>query len=323
MLSKFDIQKLQDLPIEQVANALGLEVCRHKCLCPFHDDSHPSLTFSSSRNRYRCYVCDARGGTIDLVMRYLKKDFLSACKWLSEEHSMVITVPKPSSLTPQPKAFDASRYERYFERPFLSKEARRFLFEERLLDPRVVRWCRLTSWRDKQGVPWLQVPYFDRSGQLIGVQNRNLSSYLPQPSSLNPQPRFRFPSGAQCSIYNLPVLNLLRPGETLFIAEGCSDAWSLMSAGHKAIAIPSATLLTRKDKELLQSLNSQPSSLRSTSGRSQGENLHFAMYPDNDEPGYRLFLQLQEILPNLVHHQLPAGCKDFSDYYLKSLISHP
>jgi hypothetical protein len=30
----------------------------------------------------------------------------------------------------------------------------------------------------------------------------------------------------------------------------------MLSAGHKAIAIPSATLLTRKDKELLKSLDS-------------------------------------------------------------------
>ena len=24
----------------------------------------------------------------------------------------------------------------------------------------------------------------------------------------------------------------------------------------------------------------------------------------------------REVLPSLVHHQLPPGCKDFSDYYL-------
>ena len=42
------------------------------------------------------------------------------------------------------------------------------------------------------------------------------------------------------------------------------------------------------------------------------------MYPDRDGPGERLFLQLKEVLPNLVHHQLPPGCKDFSDYYLKT-----
>ena len=48
------------------------------------------------------------------------------------------------------------------------------------------------------------------------------------------------------------------------------------------------------------------------------------MYPDRDEPGERLFLQLQQFLPSLVHHQLPPGCKDFSDYYLSaSLKANP
>ena len=41
------------------------------------------------------------------------------------------------------------------------------------------------------------------------------------------------------------------------------------------------------------------------------------MWPDNDELGERLFLQQKEVLPNLGHHQLPVGCKDFSEYYLK------
>ena len=90
MLSKFDIQKLQDLPIESVADALGLEVRRHKCLCPFHDDSHPSLTFSASRNRYRCYVCDARGGTIDLVMNTQHWTFYDSCKWLADKFDVYI-----------------------------------------------------------------------------------------------------------------------------------------------------------------------------------------------------------------------------------------
>ena len=90
---------------------------------------------------------------------------------------------------------------------------------------------------------------------------------------------------------------------TLFIAEGCSDCWSLLSSGHKAIAIPSATLLTRKDSKLLEAL-------------SEEKGTRFAMYPDDDEPGEKLILQLQKVLPNLARYQLPAGCKDFSDLYL-------
>ena len=49
----------------------------------------------------------------------------------------------------------------------------------------------------------------------------------------------------------------------------------------------------------------------------------FHMFPDRDEPGERLFLQLQKVLPTLQHHQLPPDCKDFSDYYLTHLRKPP
>lgn len=169
MLDRFDIQKLQDLPIEQVAEALGLQVSHHKALCPFHADKHPSLTFHRGRNRYRCFVCDARGGTIDLVMRYLNKNFLEACKWLADENNLVVSLNPVAEPVEVPKPFDANRYQRFFARPFLSEEARKFLYDERHLDARVVRWCRLTSWKDKQSVPWLQIPYYDRQENANGL----------------------------------------------------------------------------------------------------------------------------------------------------------
>ena len=300
-MDKFELQKLRDLPIEGVAERLGLQVSRHKCLCPFHADNHPSLSFCVRRNTYRCFVCGASGGTIDLVMNYLNKDFKEACRWLADEHNIILSSPQPSvEKTPSAWAgFDASRYERFFERPWLNEEARSFLFDERRLDERVARWCKLTSWRDKQGIPWLQIPYYNREGKLVGIQNRNLIK--------GAAPRFRFPQGGGCiSLYNQPVLNLLRPGETLFICEGASDTWSMLSAGYKAIAIPSATLLSKKDVEILTTLNAELST-------------EFHMWPDNDEPGERLFLQLQQVLPSLVRHQLPLNCKDFSEYYLSTM----
>ena len=366
MMEKYEIQKLRELPIEKVAKEMGMKVEHHKALCPFHDDHHASLTFNKTKNSCRCYVCMRNSiGTIDLVMRYLWKDFPAACRWLAGEHQIQLEddwkkkdASASSSLhgssaggshsgddsggsSSAKSSFDASRYARFFEHPWLNQAARRFLFEERKIDWRVVNWCRLTSWTDKKGINWLQIPYFDTDGRLIGIQNRNLDYKKKKSSSgggcseenvssagnvsseekcssagnvsseektqgeekEQDAPRFRFPYGARCSIYNLPVVKMLKPGERLFITEGCSDCWAMLSAGHKAIAIPSATLLKPEDKQLLVDI-----------GRHY--QVEFHMFPDQDVPGESLFMQLREMLPQLVHHQLPPGCKDFSEYYL-------
>lgn len=335
MLDKSTTQRLRSLPVEAVAERLGLRVVRHKSLCPFHDDHHASLSYSPSRNTFRCFVCDARGGTIDLVMRHLNMSFPDACRWLANGTNIILDTYRPRTPTADRPArpFDAARYARLFEHPWLSDEARTFLFTERRLNPRVVSWCRLTSWTDRQGTHWLQTPYFDASGQLIGLQNRNLDygkqkgdegeedkrsvdkgkqageGKQGQVSECREAPRFRFPYGSRCTVYNLPVTAMLRPGEPLFITEGCSDCWAMLSAGHKAIAIPSATLLSQADKALLRDL-------------AQRLGTSFHMFPDRDAPGERLFMQLREVLPGLQHHQLPVGCKDFAEYYVSALAKN-
>lgn len=334
MLEKSTLLQFRHLPIETVAERLGLHVARHKSLCPFHDDHHASMSFSTSHNTFRCFVCGASGGTIDLVMRHLGKSFPEACRWLADANNVILEEYKPQTPADDKPArpFDASRYGRLFEHPWLSDKARRFLFEERRLNPRVVAWCRLSSWTDRYGTNWLQIPYFDQDGRLIGIQNRNLDYRKAEKEVLLERdksekevfherdkaekevfhekdkaekevPRFRFPYGSRCSIYNLPVTKMLRPGEPLYITEGASDCWAMLSAGHKAIAIPSATLLGNADKRLLKDLAER---LGTT----------FHMFPDRDAPGERLFMQLKEVLPQLVHHQLPVGCKDFAEYYL-------
>ena len=379
-MNKEQLQRLRSLPVEAVAERLGLRVVRHKSLCPFHDDHHASLSYSPSRNTFRCFVCDARGGTIDLVMRHLNMSFPDACRWLANGTNIILDTYRPRTPTADRPArpFDAARYARLFEHPWLSDEARTFLFTERQLDPRVVSWCRLTSWTDRQGTHWLQTPYFDASGQLIGLQNRNLDygkqkkdegeetgadnkswqaveskqeqavesdgkqgqgsedkqgqavegdgkqgqgsedkqgqaveseSKKGQGSESREAPRFRFPYGSRCTVYNLPVTAMLRPGEPLFITEGCSDCWAMLSAGHKAIAIPSATLLSQADKALLRDL-------------AQRLGTSFHMFPDRDAPGERLFMQLREVLPGLQHHQLPVDCKDFAEYYVSALAKN-
>jgi DNA primase len=165
-MNKFEIQQLRDLPIESVAERLGLRVTRHKALCPFHDDKHPSLSFSVSRNTYKCFVCDAHGGVIDLAMKVLGKGFVETCEWLANEHNVILSEFHPPTEVRR-EDFDARKYTRFFEHPFINDLAADFLYSKRHLDPRVIRWCRLNSYKE-----WLQIPYFDMEGKLIGIQSR-------------------------------------------------------------------------------------------------------------------------------------------------------
>lgn len=322
MLSRFDIQKLQSLPIEQVAEALQISVSRHKAICPFHDDTRPSLTFNTRRNRFRCFVCETNGSTIDLVMKSQGWTFYDSCRWLAKQFNVVLSeelgyfqeralkqqVRKVKKELP-PLPIDTHYLEGLMANPVLTKEAQRFLFDERKISPDVVRYVGLSSISEPVpmsgnpndswfNAPSLLIPYRDVNGKLLSVQARYLGEKFPESNV----PRFQFPKGSQCSIFNFNHLKHLEPMEPLWITEGVTDCLAMMSAGRKAIAIPSATLLKPKDvKELL----SFSSSLSLT--------LH--MSPDNDAPGNKLFLELLKLLPSLEHHLLPSKYKDFGEYW--------
>lgn len=320
MIEQHEIARLERTPIEDVAERLGLHVNRHKALCPFHDDSHPSLTFNTLTNRYRCYVCDAHGGVIDLVRQVRGCGFLDALKWLDGTSSIVTwrsqsafgfekgkavgeTKPAETRIRRAIKP-DLEWLSTLVQPRILNDAARHFLFEERHLDERVIAWCGLSSiawpapcWRYGKpfyDAPSLLIPYYDIDGRLMSVQSRYLGT--------EDKPRFKFPRGSNCHIYGLQILRYLQPGEDLWITEGCSDCWAMLSSGRKAIAIPSATLLKDKDIEPLRGLN-----------------LH--MFPDQDKPGEKLFLELRERLPQIVRHQLPSGFKDFGAWYSKFSIN--
>ena len=308
MISRTDIQKVSDLPIEQVADALGLTVRKHWSLCPFHHDSKPSLYYRVNKNKYRCYVCDHFGGPIDLAMEILSLNFHDAVCWLAQTFGIIIDEHyqefrgvqrrevKPvreESLTSHPSPLTQEHLAQMVAQPVLTEEARKFLFDERKLDPRVIQWCGISSTHTH-----LLIPYYGLDGSLQSIQWRYLGKYAnPQ---LPNEPRFRFPKGSQCHIYNLQILQMLKKGEPLYVTEGASDCWAMLSVGHKAIAIPSATLLKPEDLKPMAGLN-----------------LH--MYPDDDTPGERLFLQLREVSPTVTRHQLPTGCKDFAEAYVKLL----
>ena len=369
MIQKYDIQKLRELDILQVADLLGMGLRNKRALCIHHDDHHPSLAFNVKKNTCHCYSCGFSADTIGLVRERLNLGFSEACRWLADHFDVYIGDEKygnsaryteksadkklltasdrrmaslrahfaethvshghPSSAYVAPSSVDVEFYQQMFRQMHLSESGGRFLFEERLLSPEALKVCQIVSTEQSvcmarvgRGVfdgPSLIFPYFDQEGRLVSVQSRYLGKKKSESSSdmdkvsldeakpddvkpddVKPKeiPRFKFAPGSHRMIYGLDRLKDYPSDEPLLITEGPSDCWTALTLGIHAIAIPSATLFDRRFQGLLA-----------------GRNLH--IFPDQDEAGLSLYFELKKSLPSLVYHQLPEGCKDLSEYYLK------
>ncbi len=53
-------------------------------LCPFHPDTHPSLSISPKKKIWKCFVCDAKGDVFSFVSKYEKITYLDAVKKVAE-----------------------------------------------------------------------------------------------------------------------------------------------------------------------------------------------------------------------------------------------
>ena len=90
------IQRLRALPVFSVASHLGMtlygtgQTCR-RCLCPLHDDHHPSLHLNAPRNIFKCFSCGKGGDVISLVMQVRSLSFPDACEWLVKEFCVSVT----------------------------------------------------------------------------------------------------------------------------------------------------------------------------------------------------------------------------------------
>ena len=53
-------------------------------LCPFHPDTHPSLSISPKKKIFKCFVCGTKGDVFSFVSKYEKISYLQAVKKVAE-----------------------------------------------------------------------------------------------------------------------------------------------------------------------------------------------------------------------------------------------
>ncbi|MDZ4781748.1 MAG: DNA primase [Planctomycetia bacterium] len=64
---------------------------RHfKCLCPWHDDSRPSLFVNQERQSYKCFVCNLGGDIFSFTMKMEGLEFPEALEFLAEKAGLTL-----------------------------------------------------------------------------------------------------------------------------------------------------------------------------------------------------------------------------------------
>ncbi len=87
MIEKTSIENLKTrLDIVEVVSSyveLKKNGANFKCICPFHNDTTPSLVVSPSKQIYHCFACGAGGDSIKFVMEYEKLSYPEAIEKLA------------------------------------------------------------------------------------------------------------------------------------------------------------------------------------------------------------------------------------------------
>ncbi len=112
-------------------------------VCPFHDDSNPSLCVSREKQIYTCFSCHATGNVYTFLMNYEHMDFREALRYLGEKVGVDVSgVSIKRKSSKYDSYYDAYQFaSKYFQNNLLSKigaDARSYL-ASRYLDYRVIK----------------------------------------------------------------------------------------------------------------------------------------------------------------------------------------
>lgn len=111
-------------------------------ICPFHDDHNPSLSVSTEKQIYKCFVCGESGNVFNFVMNYEHISFPEAVNNLARTIGMDMGISIKNETNKYTKYYEIMDIaNKYFQNNLLSKEglsAREYL-EKRKLDKETIK----------------------------------------------------------------------------------------------------------------------------------------------------------------------------------------
>ena len=257
-------------------------------VCPFHDDSNPSLCVSREKQIYTCFSCHATGNVYTFLMNYEHMDFKETLRYLGEkvgvDVSSVRVSHKNTKFDPFYEAYSFSL--KYFQNNLQSKigkDARSYL-ANRKIDEDVIKEFEIglslasnddlvkllnskkydLAMLNKIGlasddrdvyIDRIMFPLYDLGGKVVGFSGR-IYRDNGQNKYLNTKETPIFKKGQLLYHYHV-AREECRKMKSVIVMEGFMDVIRASTIGVRNTVALMGTALTKEQLQLIKRLSNQ------------------------------------------------------------------
>ncbi len=86
--------ELNDTRLEVLYNRPFKKGKNYVCLCPFHNDTNPSMIISQEKQIYKCFSCGAGGNVLTFVQNYEKISFENCDLFRIQYRMLLKSIPE-------------------------------------------------------------------------------------------------------------------------------------------------------------------------------------------------------------------------------------
>lgn len=263
-------------------------------LCPFHDDSNPSMHVSPEKRLFKCFVCGVGGSAITFVQKHEHVPFFEALKTVAEIsgfddprlHKEIKAKPIDERKAPVLKcAKDLTTYYQYALNTEEGKEGLEY-FESRHLDAAIrdkyklgyapkdgVKTCKLlqSKGHSLKTIDDLGIAFVSNGSPADKNQGRVIFPICDADGNVIAYSARRIKDGPEAKYVNSPESILFHKSSVLYnyhiakekarhqgyiyVLEGFMDVFALSKIGIDSAVAIMGTALTREHIQLLRALN--------------------------------------------------------------------
>ena len=255
-------------------------------VCPFHDDSNPSMCVSREKQIYTCFSCHATGNVYTFLMNYEHIEFKEALKYLGEKVGVNVSgIQVLKKTTKYDKLYEAYNFSlKYFQNNLSStvgKNAKSYLYNRGITDDVIKEFeigLSLDSRNDLTNLllkkefdlvtlnriglssddhdiynDRIMFPLYDVSGRVVGFSGR-IYKDNGQNKYLNTKETDIFKKGELLYHYHI-AKEECRLKKNVIIMEGFMDVIRASTIGIKNTVALMGTALTKDQINLLKRLS--------------------------------------------------------------------